>query len=88
MSKRSSTTPKKTPEDRQQERRARFVKLAEKRVRNALKALNNVVRCGNKAAYSYTDEEAEKISSTLYDAAVAVRDAFTSVKNEKHTFTL
>lgn len=80
--------PKKTAEERQQERRDRFLRLAAKRVQHALNALTNVSRLGNKGSYSYTDDEAAKITSTVYDAAVAVKDAFSETKGGKTTFTL
>lgn len=79
---------KKTPEQRQQERRDRFVRLAAKRVQRALDALANVSRLGNRVSYSYTDEEANKISNVVYDAAVAVKDAFTQTAGGKQVFTL
>lgn len=79
---------KKTPEQRQQERRDRFIRLAAKRVQRALDALTNVSRLGNRSAYSYTDEEAAKIVNTIYDSAVSVKDAFSETKGGKTVFTL
>jgi hypothetical protein len=80
--------PKKTPEERQRERRERFVRLAPRRVNNALRVLNHVANLGNRGSYSYTDEEAARIASVIYDAAVAVRDSFSEVKAGKPAFTL
>lgn len=83
-----SAGPAKTPEQRQQERRQRFLNLAEKRVNNALKRLVQVARLGNRANYSYTDEEAAKINAAIMDAAVNVQDAFTAQGGDKPSFTL
>lgn len=83
-----STEVAKTPEQRQQERRQRFIKLAEARVNNALKRLAQVARLGNRANYSYTDDEAAKINAAIMDASVNVQDAFTQQSSDKPQFSL
>lgn len=80
--------PAKTPEQRQQERRQRFLTHAERRVNNALKRLVQVARLGNRANYQYTDNEAAKITETIMDAAVAVKDSFAETSGSKPQFRL
>lgn len=83
----AKATPK-TPEQRQRERRERFLKLAPARVQKALAALRNAGRCGNQAGYSYTPEEAAKILGALSDALTEVQDAFAQKSSGKTTFSL
>lgn len=80
--------PAKTPEQRQQERRQRFLTHAERRVNNVLKRMVQVARLGNRANYQYTDDEAKKIAETIMDSAVAVRDAFLATGSDKPQFRL
>jgi hypothetical protein len=70
------TAVAKTPEERQAERRARFLRLCEKRVEAAIKRLGHVGRLGNRQTYSYTDDEADAIMSALVEALEQVRDSF------------
>lgn len=71
----SKATPK-TREQREQERRDRFIRLAEKRVNNALRAIKNVGRLGNKAIYKYEDAEAARIMEELASALARCRGQF------------
>jgi len=51
-----------------EEKRARFQRVAERRVNRALKALHLVGQCANRRVYEYTDDE--------------VRDMFNAIENE------
>lgn len=80
--------PVKTAEERIQERRDRFLRLAPRRVQRAVKALDGVARLANRQSYQYTPEEAAKIRAAL-DAACegALRELSGEAKQPK-LFTL
>ncbi len=61
-----------TPE----ERRANFVRLAEKRTGAAIAAINNVGKLARPAAYSYGAGDRDKILEALRAAVQACEDAF------------
>ena len=46
-------------------KREKFVKLAENRTRNALKAIRTIGKLGNKSAYDYGPDDVKKIASAL-----------------------
>jgi ribosomal protein L7/L12 len=46
-------------------KREKFVELAEKRTRNAIKAIRVIAKLGNKNAYDYTDADVSKIARAL-----------------------
>lgn len=46
-------------------KRQKFVGLAEKRTKNAIKAIRVVAKLGNKSAYEYSDSDVKKIASAL-----------------------
>lgn len=45
--------------------RERFVRLANKRVNNAIKAIRLVANLSNRAAYDYTDEDVVAVTKAL-----------------------
>ena len=47
------------------EKREKFVKLAENRTRNAIKAIRVIGKLGNKNAYQFDDSDVQKIVKTL-----------------------
>jgi hypothetical protein len=47
------------------EKRAKFVELAEKRTKNAIKAIRILAKLGNRHAYEYTEADVRKIASAL-----------------------
>lgn len=76
------------PAEREAKRRERFLKLAPKRMTKAIKAIRAVANMANKGAYSYNDDEVEKIRKALIDAVeYAVRD-FSRVETKEELFTL
>jgi hypothetical protein len=46
-------------------KRDKFVQLAQKRTRNAIKSIRIIGKLGNKHAYEYTLEDVKKIASAL-----------------------
>lgn len=70
------------------ERRERFLRLASKRVNNALRYLNNVARMANKSVYDYSPDEGAKIVQAVEYATSLVHAAFSHTKNETPGFTL
>jgi len=64
-------------------KRLRFTRMAPKRVTKALRALKQIEKLGNRAGYTYTDEEVAKVLAALGSAVVAVENAFTSASEAK-----
>jgi hypothetical protein len=48
-----------------QDKRAKFVELAESRTINAIRAIRVIGKLGNKSAYEYDDADVKKIISAL-----------------------
>jgi hypothetical protein len=46
-------------------KRDRFVKLAENRTRNAIKAIRTIAKLGNKSAYEFTEVDVKRIAGAL-----------------------
>ncbi len=57
-------TEKKTAEPKA-DKRDKFVKLAENRTRNAIKAIRVIGKLGNKNAYQFDDSDVQKIVRAL-----------------------
>jgi hypothetical protein len=47
------------------ERRKKFIKLAESRTRNAIRAIRTIGKLGNKNAYEYSEADVKKIAAAL-----------------------
>jgi ribosomal protein L7/L12 len=47
------------------EKREKFVNMAESRTKNAIKAIRVIAKLGNKNAYQYDDSDVKKIASAL-----------------------
>lgn len=58
----------------------RFVRLANRRVNNALKHVKYVGNLANRSSYSYTKEQAELITTALFTAVSDVADRFADVR--------
>jgi hypothetical protein len=56
--------------------RAKFVRLAGKRVSNAMKAIQLVGNLANKSNYDYTEEDVQKIFKALSQELGACRKRF------------
>ena len=61
-------------------KRQKFIKLAEKRTINAIKAIRIIGKLGNPNAYEYDDNDVRKIAKVLNDEIEAMR---TRMKNTK-----
>ena len=61
-------------------RRRKFIKLAEKRTVNAIKAIRIIGKLGNPNAYEYDDNDVRKIVKALNDEIEAMK---TRMKNTK-----
>jgi hypothetical protein len=56
-----------------QEKREKFVKLAENRTRNAIKAVRVIGKLGNKHAYEFDDSDVQKIIRALNKEVEALK---------------
>jgi hypothetical protein len=65
-----------------QDKRAKFVELAESRTVNAIRAIRVIGKLGNKSAYEYDDTDVKKIINALSKEIEALRARMTS-KNGK-----
>jgi ribosomal protein L7/L12 len=61
----SLDTAPKTSAKTSNDKRAKFVELAESRTVNAIKAIRVIGKLGNKAAYEFDDADVKKIISAL-----------------------
>lgn len=59
-----------------QEDREKFVRLANKRVSNALKSIQLIGNLSNRSNYDYTEEDVQKIFRALQDELGACRKKF------------
>lgn len=59
------------------DRRQKFVKLAESRTRNAIKAIRVIAKLGNKNAYQYDETDVQKIVRALNKEVEALRARMT-----------
>ena len=59
------------------EKREKFVKLAENRTRNAIKAIRVIGKLGNKHAYEYDDSDVSKIVRALNKEIEALKARMT-----------
>lgn len=48
-----------------EDKREKFVQLAQNRTRNAIKAIRVIAKLGNKNAYDFTDADVNKIAKAL-----------------------
>lgn len=72
------------PEDtskRPSQRREKFVKLAESRTSNAIKAIRIIGKLGNRNAYDYDDADVRKIVKALSDEVEALKSRMKTTKS-------
>lgn len=60
------------------EKRAKFVKLAENRTRNAIKAIRVIGKLGNKNAYQFDESDVQKIVRALNKEVEALKARMSS----------
>jgi hypothetical protein len=75
-------------DNNREEDRKNFVRLAERRVNNALKYVRLIGNLSNTSNYYYKEEDVEKIFKVLTDEVEECRQRFDSKKKVKSTFTL
>lgn len=80
--------PSMTPEQRKESRRRNFLTRVPKRVNAVKHNLAALCKLANRAYYSYSDEEAQKIIGALTDALTDVQDAFAQKSSGKTLFSL
>jgi hypothetical protein len=59
-------------------KRDKFVKLAENRTKNAIKAIRTIAKLGNKSAYQFDDSDVQKIVRALSKEIEALRARMSS----------
>ena len=62
-------------------KREKFVKLAENRTVNAMKAIRIIGKLGNRHAYEYGDSDVKKIVKALTDEIEAMKNRMSSTKS-------
>lgn len=66
-----------------EDRRERFVRLANKRVNRALDTIRLIGNLANTAYYEYTDEDVRRVMKALEEEVRAARQRFESSPNTK-----
>jgi ribosomal protein L7/L12 len=64
-------------------KRENFVRIAERRTRNAIKAIRVIGKLGNKNAYEYTDADVKKIAGALTREIEAMKSRLTSTSSKQ-----
>ena len=64
-------------------KREKFVKLAESRTVNAIKAIRVIGKLGNRNAYQYDDADVRKIVKALNDEIEALRNRMKTTKSSE-----
>ncbi len=65
----------------------RFHRVAEPRIRKALKSLDLVIACTNKATYEFTQEDVDRIQAAFAKKVQALAAAFSGQKKGEEDFT-
>ena len=59
-------------------KREKFVELAERRTKNAIKAIRVIAKLGNKNAYDYSEADVKRVASALSREVEALKTRMTS----------
>jgi ribosomal protein L7/L12 len=70
-----------TPDAAKSSKREKFVKLAESRTVNAIKAIRIIGKLGNRNAYDYDDADVRKIVKALNDEIEALKNRMKTTKS-------
>jgi ribosomal protein L7/L12 len=71
------------------EKREKFVIMAESRTKNAIKAIRVIAKLGNKNAYEYTEADVKKIASALNREVEALKSRMSATGGKESVdFTL
>ena len=68
-------------------KRARFLRVAERRTRNALRYIRLLGKCANRGSYEYTSAQVEEIFLAIQKATERARMAFSKDQVEKFTLS-
>ena len=68
-------------------REIRFSRLAKIRTEKVLRTIRILGNCSNRANYSYTKEQIEKISESIYESLGNMLSKFTQSKKEQESFS-
>ncbi|RYG27317.1 MAG: hypothetical protein EOO01_41550 [Chitinophagaceae bacterium] len=60
------------------DKRKRFTTVASRRVQQVLDSMDNLMKCGNKRNYSYTDDEVKKMFKVISDKLVQLKGAYST----------
>jgi len=71
-----------------QDKRERFKRLATRRTKNVLKALQVLGHCANRSAYEFTEKDTQAIFSAIERQLRAVKSRFFGSEAEKLDFKL
>ena len=69
------------PSQNGQDKREKFVNLAERRTINAIKSIRTIGKLGNPNAYEYTDADVRKITKALGDEVESMKNRMRSTKS-------
>ncbi|MFA6486132.1 MAG: hypothetical protein WCX97_01585 [Candidatus Magasanikbacteria bacterium] len=72
-------------EIKEENRSARFKRVAERRTKAVLRSIRILGNCSNKSAYQYSDEEIAKIFKAIEDQIRLTKARFQKSKNIKFT---
>jgi len=64
--------------ERSTDKRNKFVELAERRTKNAIRAIRVISRLGNRSAYEYEDADVRKIANALTKEIEALKARMSS----------
>lgn len=65
------------------EKRAKFVKFSNRRLKNAIQHIELIGKLANKRAYEYTGEDIQIIKNVLYGALIRTIDTLEIGKSER-----
>lgn len=69
--------------EKSKEKRQKFIELAERRTRNAIKAIRVISKLGNKSAYDYDDADVRKIANALTKEIEALKVRMSSTGSKE-----
>ncbi len=81
MSERGLKVAENTSKSAENPKREKFVKLAESRTVNAIKAIRIIGKLGNRNAYDYDDADVRKIVKALNDEIEALKNRMKTTKS-------
>lgn len=69
--------------EKSKEKREKFVELAERRTRNAIRAIRVISKLGNRSAYDYDDADVKRITNALTKEIDALKARMSSTDNKE-----